>query len=452
MIRQAYEENMQTGSMPSAAAALSLVIALGGTATAQSLVGKEAFGDWRRDKPGTIRLIRPEDLPKPGATPSAAYVSRVVPRPAGAAPKVPPGFKVELLAEGLSEPRIIRVAPNGDIFVAETWAGRIRVLRASDGVKLSANEIFASGLHGPFGIAFFPHGDNPQFVYVANADSVVRFAYRSGDLKASSEPEVVVARLPPGYGHSTRDIVFTSYDRRMLVSVGSASNNAERLGTPPGGLQSWIREHPLGAAWGDESDRAAVLSFDPEGKDQRTFATGIRNCVGLAIQLQSNTPWCSTNERDGLGDDLVPDYVTRVRENAFYGWPWFYIGANEDPRHRGERPDLRDKVTTPDVLVEAHSASLGLTFYQGSNFPAEYRGDAFAAEHGSWNRSKRTGYKVIRILLKDGVPTGEYEDFATGFVINDSEVWGRPVGIAVAHDGALLVSEDGNGTIWRISH
>jgi len=444
---------MQKASMPAAATALSLLAALTGTAMAQSFQGIEAFGDWRRDKPGTIRLIRPEDLPKPGATPSSADVSRVVTRPPGAAPQVPPGFKAELFAEGLSGPRIIRVAPNGDVFVAETRAGRIRVLRAADGAaKPSASEVFASGLRGPFGIAFFPLGDNPQFVYVANTDSVVRFAYHSGDLKASAAPKTVVAGLPHGYGHSTRDIVFTSDDRRMLVSVGSASNDGEGLGAPPGGLESWSREHAAGAIWGYETDRAAVLSFDPDGKDKKIFATGIRNCVGLAIEPQSGTAWCSTNERDGLGDNLVPDYVTRVRENAFYGWPWFYIGGNEDPRHKGERPDLKDKVTIPDVLLQAHSASLGMTFYAGNSFPAEYRGDGFAAEHGSWNRSKRTGYKVIRIRMKDGVPTGEYEDFVTGFVVSDSEVWGRPVGVAAAHDGALLVSEDGNGTIWRISH
>lgn len=195
-----------------------------------------------------------------------------------------------------------------------------------------------------------------------------------------------------------------------------------------------------------------MLAFDPDGKGKELYATGIRNCVGLAIQPQTGTPWCSTNERDGLGDDLVPDYVTRVRENAFYGWPWFYIGANEDPRHPGARPDLKDKVAIPDVLLQAHSASMGVTFYQGDNFPGEYRGDAFAAQHGSWNRSRRTGYKVVRIRLKDGEPTGEYEDFVTGFVINDREVWGRPVGVAVARDGALLFSEDGNGTIWRVTH
>ena len=415
------------------------------------LTGKDAFGSWQADKPGTVRLIRPQDLPEPGATPSSAKFSRIVPRPSGAAPQVPAGFKIELFAEGLSGPRIIRVAPNGDIFVAETRAGRIRVMRASDGAsKPSTNAVFASGLNRPFGIAFFP-SDNPQWVYVANTDNVVRFPYHAGDLKASGTPETIVAKLPAGGGHSTRDIVFTPDGKRMLVSVGSASNDGEGMGRAPGGLEGSASEHAPGAAWGDEADRAAVLSFDPDGKNKKLFATGIRNCVGLAMQ-PDGTPWCSTNERDGLGDDLVPDYVTRVRENAFYGWPWFYIGAHEDPRHRGERADLKDKITIPDVLLQAHSASLGLTFYEGSNFPAEYKGDAFAAEHGSWNRSKRTGYKIIRIRLKDGVPTGEYEDFVTGFVVNDNDVWGRPVGVAVAHDGALLISEDGNGTIWRITH
>ncbi len=416
------------------------------------LKGAEAFGDWQRDKPGTVRLITPQDLPKPGATASSSKFPRVIPRPASVAPQVPAGFKVELFASGLSGPRMIRTAPNGDIFVMETGSGRIRILRSAEGATRPAtNDVYATGLSQPFGIAFFPSGDAPQWLYVANTDSVVRFAYRNGDLKASGKPETVVARLPHGYGHSTRDIVFTPDDKRMLVSVGSAGNAGEGLGRPPKGIETWSRDHPLGAAWGDETDRAAVLAFDPDGKNQKLFATGIRNCVGLAIQPGSGTPWCSTNERDGRGDNLVPDYVTRVREGAFYGWPWYYIGGNQDSAHAGARPDLKDKVTVPDVLLQAHSASLGLTFYTGSSFPPEYRGDAFAAEHGSWNRSKRTGYKVIRIRLKDGVPTGEYEDFVTGFVIGDNEVWGRPVGVTVARDGALLVSEDGNGTIWRVS-
>jgi glucose/arabinose dehydrogenase len=421
-------------------------------AQSEPLVGTAAFGDWRSDEPGVSRLIKPDDLPKPGATPSTANASRVVPRPSSAMPQVPAGFKIELFAKGLSGPRQMRVAPNGDIFIAETRSGNIRVLRAPDGSsKASSNEVYAGGLNRPFGIAFFPNGDSPQWVYVANTDSVVRFPYHQGDTKAAQKPETVVAQLPHGYGHSTRDIAFTK-DNRMLISVGSESNDAEGMASPPGGLPSWTDKQPLGASWGSETDRAAVLTFDPDGKRLGTFATGIRNCVGLTVHPATGDAYCSTNERDGLGDDLVPDYITRVREGAFYGWPWYYIGSNEDPRHAGGRPDVKGKVAVPDVLIQAHSASLGLTFYSGNAFPAEYVGDGFAAEHGSWNRSKRTGYKVIRIRLRDGVPTGEYQDFVTGFVISDSEVWGRPVGVAVAHDGALLVSEDGYGTIWRVTH
>jgi glucose/arabinose dehydrogenase len=433
-------------------ASLFVTLAAGAAAAEPDVLkGREAFGDWRRDKPGTIRLISPQDLPRPGATASASRGARVVPRPAGASLQVPPGFKIERFADGFSDPRVLKVAPNGDIFVAETGSGQIRVLRAADGATSpSANVIFAGGLSEPFGIAFFPSGDNPQWIYVANTDSIVRFAYRAGDLKASGPPETL-ASLPAG-GHSTRNIVFTKDDRRMLVSVGSGSNVGEGIGAPPGGLAAWSEKRPLGVAWSYEQGRAAVLSFDPDGKNPKLFATGIRNCVGLAISPADGTPWCATNERDGLGDDLVPDYVTRVKEGAFYGWPWFYIGGNEDPRLAGARPDLKDRVTIPDVLLQPHSAPLGLTFYDGTSFPADYRGDAFVASHGSWNRSQRTGYKVIRVRQKDGIPTGEYEDFVTGFVLNDRDVWGRPVGVAVAHDGALLISEDGNGTIWRVSH
>jgi glucose/arabinose dehydrogenase len=435
---------------------LVLAVAVGGVgqAVAQStpLTGSAAFGDWHADKPGVSRLIKPEDLPKPGATPSSANMSHVVPRPEAAQPQVPDGFKIALFAQGLSGPRQMRVAPNGDIFIAETRAGRIRVLRAADGeAKPSANEIYASGLNEPFGVALFP-SDDPKWVYVANTDSVVRFPYQAGDLKASGNAETVVAELPHGGGHTTRDIAFSRDGKRMLISVGSRSNDAEGNGGPPEGLQAWIDSHPLGADWGGETDRADVLAFDPDGKRLGIFATGIRNCVGLAVHPSTGDLYCSTNERDGLGDNLVPDYVTRVREGAFYGWPWLYIGSNEDPRHVGDRADLKGKVTVPDVLLQPHSASLGLTFYTGHQFPAEYSGDGFAAEHGSWNRSKRTGYKVIRIRLKDGVPTGEYDDFITGFVVGDNEVWGRPVGVAVAHDGSLLISEDGNGTIWRVTH
>jgi glucose/arabinose dehydrogenase len=429
------------------AAVLSGAIIAPATAQSKRLTGSAAFGDWRADTPGLVRLIRPADLPKPGATPSSGNGPRVVRRPSTAVPQVPPGFKIELLAEGLNGPRQMRTAPNGDVFIAETRAGRIRVFRLSeDGSKVVRDQVYAKGLNAPFGIAFFPNGDRPQWVYVANTDSVVRFHYQNGDLKAASRAETVVADLPHSGGHSTRDIVFNNDGKRMLVSVGSTSNDAEGMGK-----RSTDDQGTLGAAWGYETRRADVLAFNPDGTAPEIFATGIRNCVGLAVHPDTGDAYCSTNERDGLGDDLVPDYVTRVKKGAFYGWPWFYIGDHEDPHYTGERPDLKGKVTIPDVLIQAHSASLGLTFYTGNAFPIEYRGDGFAAEHGSWNRSKRTGYKIIRIRMKDGVPTGEYEDFVTGFVLNDSEVWGRPVGVTVTRDGALLICEDGNGTIWRIT-
>jgi glucose/arabinose dehydrogenase len=422
------------------------------------LEGKAAFGDWRSDAPLVRRKIT--ELPPPYATRSAANSPRVVAKPAAAAPKVPPGFQVELFAANLRDPRVLRVAPNGDIFVAESEPGRIRVLRAADGAdKPSSDDVFASGLTEPFGIAFYPPGPDPQWVYIANTGSVVRYPYRSGDLKARGKPEVIVRDLARAggravqRGHITRDIVFSKDGRQMFVSVGSATNAGEGMGKrDAAAIARWEAEHGLGSAWGIETDRAAVLVFDPEGGNRRIFASGLRNCVGLAVHPQSGDLWCSTNERDDLGDDLVPDFMTRVRDGAFYGWPWYYLGANEDPRHRGERPDLKDKITVPDVLIQAHSASMGMVIYDGDQFPSEYAGDAFAAQHGSWNRAKRTGYKVVRVRLKDGEPSGEYEDFMTGFVVNDAAVWARPVGIAVAHDGALLVSEDGNGTIWRVSY
>ena len=413
------------------------------------LEGRAAFGDWRADRPGLRRLIKPHDLPPPRPAESAANAVRVA-RRTEEKPVVPSGFAVELLASGLTGPRIVRAAPNGDVFIAESRAGRISVLR-SDGGTTAKKSVFASGLNYPFGIAFYPPGADPHWIYVADTGAVVRFPYRDGDLTPRGEAETVVPRLPTG-GHATRDIAFSPDGATMYVSVGSDSNDAEGMSRLSGGtLQSFLADHALGATWGSETDRADVLAFDPQGQNKKVFATGIRNCVGMAVG-PDGTLWCSTNERDGLGDDLPPDYVTRVRAGAFYGWPWYYIGGNEDPHHRGERPDLKDKVSVPDVLIEAHSASLGMTIYDGSQFPPDYRGNVFAAEHGSWNRSKRTGYKVIRVITRGGVPTGEYEDFATGFVVNDSTVWGRPVGVAVDKDGALLISEDGSGTIWRVTY
>jgi glucose/arabinose dehydrogenase len=416
------------------------------------LAGAAAFTDWRADAPGVRRKITPDDLPPPHATRSASNGPRVTSRPANAQLQVPPGFQVELFASGFSDPRSLVTAPNGDIFVAESGAGRIRVLRAGDGdAKPRENSVFASGLNEPFGIAFYPPGPDPQWLYVANMSSVVRFAYRAGDLKARQRPETIVRSLPRG-GHTTRDLVFSNDGRRMFVSVGSAGNNGEGMRKRSAAeIARWEAERGLGAAWDSDTDRAAVLVFDPDGKNGKIFASGLRNCVGLRTHPQTGDLWCSLNERDALGDDLVPDFVTRVREGAFYGWPWYYIGAHPDPEHAGQRTDLKDKITVPDVLIQAHSASMHIAFYDGTQFPAEYRNDAFVAQHGSWNRAKRTGQKVIRIHLENGVPNGEYEDFLTGFVVNEASVWGRPVGVTVAHDGALLVSEDGNGTIWRIT-
>jgi glucose/arabinose dehydrogenase len=442
-----------------AAAVAAATAQVNSTASAQSasgavLTGKAAFGDFRTDAPGVRRHITAGDLPKPFDTEAPRNQVQVVAKPADAQLKVPAGFEIKQFASGLDKPRLMRTAPNGDIFVAESNGGSIRVLRPSaDGATASQNEIFASGLERPFGIAFYPNNAEPEWVYIANSGSVVRFPYRNGDLKARGEAEVVVAKLPTGpRPHWTRDVVFSKDGTRMFVSVGSASNVAEDMPKlDAAAMQKWIAENPLGAAWGNETERAAVLVFDPQGKNRRIFATGIRNCVGMAVHPATGDLWCSTNERDLLGDDLPPEYVTRVREGAFYGWPWYYIGGNQDPRHKDARADLKDKITVPDVLIQAHSAALEIVFYEGNQFPAEYKGDGFVALHGSWNRTKRTGYKIVRIPNKDGVPTGEYEDFVTGFGINDANTWGRPVGVAIAKDGALLFSEDGNSTIWRVS-
>ena len=420
--------------------------------------GSAAFGDWRADAPGVWRRIEAKDLPAPFATPSARNTSAVSPRPAGAELKVPAGFAVREFASGLDGARLMRVAPNGDVFLSQGTEGRISVLRLAPGAaKPTQVASFAEGLDQPFGIAFYP-AVHPRWVYVANTDSVVRFPYQDGDLKARGPAQTVVPKLTqsPG-GHWTRDIAFSPDGARMYVSVGSASNVAEEMPKKsPADAQAFDAANGAGAAWGPETDRADVLVFTPEGGAPKVYAAGIRNCVALTLRPQTDQLWCAVNERDGLGDNLVPDYVTRVKPGGFYGWPWWYMGDHEDPRRRGERPDLAGKTITPDVPLQAHSAALGLAFYPDgaggpAAFPAEYRGDAFVALHGSWNRELRTGYKVVRLKLHDGAPTGAYEDFLTGFVVDAKHVWGRPVGVAVAPDGALLVSEDGNGTIWRVT-
>ena len=383
------------------------------------LTGAQAFGDWRSDAPGVRRHIAPDALPAPYATGASSRSPEVISQPRQALPLVPAGFSVSLFASGLDLPRTMRTAPNGDVFLAESGAGNILVYTGQ------RSRVFASNLTQPFGIAFWPPGPSPSFVYVAETNRVVRFPWPNG-----GAPEVIVPSLPEG-GHWTRDIAFSPDGARMFVSVGSATNVMTGVGPDA------------------EQGRADVLSFAPDGSDRRVFASGLRNCSGEAIQPATGALWCVVNERDGLGDDLPPDYATAVKEGGFYGWPWFYIGDHPDPRHKGiaARP-----VIVPDVLIQPHSAPLGIAFYDNTAFPPDYRGDAFVALHGSWNRSKRTGYKVIRVRFENGRPTGEYDDFLTGFVSSDRSVWGRPVGVTVAADGALLVSEDGNGTIWRIAY
>jgi glucose/arabinose dehydrogenase/cytochrome c2 len=422
------------------------------------VTGGKDPNDWQNQSPGMQHHFTATNLPAPFATRSSGNNPQVVATPTNAALAVPPGFTVKLFASGLNGPRLVRTAPNGDIFIAETGRNRIRVMRTKDGADApTENQIFAEGFERPFGIAFYP-ADNPQWIYVANNNSVMRVAYKSGDLKANAAPEVIVAKLSNTTGgHSTRDIAFSKDGKRMFISVGSGSNVAENMNKKtPEEIQAWEAEHGVGASWGPEENRAAVLVTDPEGKQPlKTFATGIRNGVGLAVNPETGELWVSTNERDGLGDNLVPDYVTRVKEGGYYGWPWYYSGNHEDPRHAGERPDLAGKVIVPDVLEQSHSASLQMTFYTATSgsaaFPAEYRGNAFSALHGSWNRSTRTGYKIARLRMNHGVPTGGYEDFLTGFVVDNRGVWGRPVGVTVAHDGALLITEDGHGTMWRVA-
>jgi glucose/arabinose dehydrogenase len=455
--------------------------------TKQPLTGQAAFADWSQEKPGVSRKLSVTDLPKPDPAQSARNQPHLVPRPKNAWPVAPPGFKVTLYAGGdngpspspdqqhsqqqgtkspshgtFNQPRLIRTAPNGDLFVADSGGGSLFVLRGvgQDG-KAAQVERFATGLDHPFGIAFYP-ADDPQFVYVANTTSVVRFAYHSGDLHASSGPQTVVATLPgyaqlTGGGHWTRDVVFTRDGQHMLVSVGSGSN----VDNPD--------DHPK------EFHRANVLEYTPEGKFLKVYASGIRNCVGEAINPVTGSLWCSTNERDELGNHLVPDYITSVPEDSFFGWPWYYMGGSQDPRlpqpcadGSGANPqasaespdprsckhvDLHAKVRTPDVLLQPHMASLEMTFYPSlGSFPQAYYGDAFAAEHGSWNRDRRTGYEVIRVPVHAGKAEGSYQDFLTGFVVDDNSVWGRPVGVAIGKDGSMFVTDDGSRSVWHITY
>jgi glucose/arabinose dehydrogenase len=419
---------------------------------------------------------RADALPSP--SPATANRNQRVPQPAGVLPTVPAGFSVTSYAE-LRGPRMMAYAPNGDLFVSSSSTNSIFVLRDAnhDGV-FEAQGVYADGqtappppsppatldgkpapvlgvlegpqplvpnpppctppppdyarrgpggLRLPFGLAF-----QGGYLYVGNTDSIVRFEYRSGDLQMRRAPEKLID-LPTG-GHSTRNIVFNRAGTKLYIAVGSASNSDA----------------------GEDCRRAAILEANPDGTAPRIYASGIRNPVGLALQPGTDIVWTANNERDNLGDDLVPDFVTSVRDGGFYGWPYSYIGSHYDPKFVGAFPDLVARAIVPDVLFPAHSAPLGITFYTGDRFPTRYRSGGFVALHGSWNRTVAAGYKVVFFPMIDGKP-GPVEDFLTGFLASTGangtpvQQWGRPVGVVVAPDGALLVSDDSGNRIWRIT-
>jgi glucose/arabinose dehydrogenase/mono/diheme cytochrome c family protein len=394
------------------------------------------FVDFRSEQPGFTHKISVQDIPKPFASESSANFPRLVPRPADAWPKAPAGFKVELYAADLKGPRLIHTAPNGDYFVAESDPGDIQVFRGitADG-KAKQSEIFASGLNRPYGIAFYPPGPNPEWIYIGDTDAILRFPYHNGDRKASG-PSQHLVDVPKNGNHWTRAVAFSRDGMKMYVGVGSASNVDDPDTTPA------------------ERGRATIMEYNPDGTGGRVYASGIRNPgVGVEVSPLTGEVWCSVNERDALGDNLVPDYITHVQKGGFYGWPWWYMGGHQDPRLAGKHPELKDKVITPDVLLQPHNASLDFDFYEGSQFPAQYKGDIFASEHGSWNKSIRAGYELILVPLdKSGHATGQYQDFVTGFVTAEGNAWGRPVGVTMATDGSLLVTDDGSDSIWRVSY
>ena len=392
--------------------------------------------------------------------PSEAHPNRskAVPKPDQAGLKAPAGFTVDTYADNIQAPRMMVYAPDGDLFVSQAAASTVAVFRDTNNDGLPDQRsvfvqgplpagggggggqaappapapcVTGNGMGGrqPFGLAF-----HEGYLYVGFTDCLVRYKYQTGDTTAQGKPEVL-ANLPSGGGHFTRNVLFSQDGKKVYVSVGSASNNNDY----------------------EEPRRAAILEFNPDGTGFRVFASGIRNPVGLALQPGTNIVWTAVNERDNLGDDLVPDYVTSVKDGGFYGWPYSYIGSHYDPLHVGKMQSLVKTAIVPDVLMPAHGAALGINFYTATQFPQHYRNGAFVGLHGSWNRSKAAGYKVVYIPFQNAKPSGPPEDFVTGFVVNDGTegqitTWGRPVGVSVAHDGSLLVSDDVGNRIWRVRY
>ncbi|MEH2069392.1 MAG: sorbosone dehydrogenase family protein [Nostoc sp.] len=400
------------------------------TTQAKNTIRTEVFSP----KPIRINL---KNLPAPFATESASKRPEVVQIPQDPVLRVPPGFTVNVFAEGLDAPRWLALTPSGDVLVTETGQNRIRLLRDSNGDGVAdVKETFASrdnGLNRPFGMAFA--GDS---FFLGNTDAVLRFPYTPNQNRITGKGQKIADLPAQGYNnHWTRNVVVSPDGNKLYVSVGSGTN---------------VGEEP--------SPRASVQVMNLDGSQQQTFASGLRNPVGLDFHPVTKELYTTVNERDGIGDDLVPDYFTRIRQGEFYGWPYAYLTPkNLDPRQKNKdqskRPDLAARTKTPDVLFQAHSAALGLQFYDGKTFPQKYRNGAFAAFRGSWNRDRGTGYKIAFVPFDaKGRPQGYYEDFLTGFLLNPSvpTTWGRPVGLLVLPDGSLLVTEEANNRIYRIQY
>ncbi|MBC7614746.1 MAG: sorbosone dehydrogenase family protein [Pedobacter sp.] len=402
-------------------------------------------------KTGAGKMI---ELPEADMQASKTNFSKVVAWPEGKTPVAPKGFVVSKFAEGMKSPRNIVIAPNGDVIVVLSNSQRTKVEQAANVITgkaqsevggKSVNTVmlfrdenkdgkpeivstFLSGLNQPYGAAFIGNS-----FYVANTDGVWQYPYKTGDTQITGAGKKILELPAGGYNnHWTRNLIVNAAKTKIYVTVGSGSNVAER------GLPNEIR-------------RANILEINPDGTGEKIYGSGLRNPVGMAWAPGTNALWTAVNERDGLGDDLVPDYITSVKPGAFYGWPFSYFGQNEDPRLKGQNPELVAKAVVPDIPVGAHTASLGLAFYTAKKFPSKYQGGVFIGQHGSWNRSEFVGYKVAFIPFKLGKPTGKIEDFLTGFVKSNKEVYGKPVGVAVTQDGALLVADDVSGIIWRVA-
>jgi len=367
-------------------------------------------------------------LPPPNATPSSNNRAQVIDRPDGARLSVPAGFAIEEFATGgFEKPRYLLQSPGGEILVSDAVAnGKVVALvdKNKDG-KPDERKTLLSGLDRPYGLAFWKN-----YLYVAETTSLKRYVYDAKALTATAGQELVSWKNF-GTGHWTRTVLFDTKGEKMFLAVGSQSNVDH--GEPP--------------------HRAAILRANPDGSGLEIYASGTRNPIGLRLNPTTNTLWAAVQERDHLGDDLVPDYFTSIQQGGFYGWPYAYIGPNPDPR-RTERPDLVKKAIVPDIVLGAHVAVLDCLFYTGKQFPAEYQGGAFIAQHGSWNRSKRQGYNVMFVPFKNGKPSGPPREFLGGWMLSpeDRRVWGRPVGLLTLTDGSLLVSDDGGNKLWRISY